>query len=178
MSATLRPAPPPGRSTIETSYKGTSRSRSWARRSRRRYSAGDARMWGTVSDSIGCALVASVGEASPSSVRAGGERDPPGRLRVHRRAIDVGGAAPGGAGGAVRHGVDPPGRLLVRRSGPPGSGARVGAGAELPLHGVAQLSPRAHGGTRRAPAGDGRAATAGGSAHATRRGERCVGADG
>ncbi len=41
MSATLRPAPPPGRSTTETSYKGTSRSRSWARRSRRRYSAGD-----------------------------------------------------------------------------------------------------------------------------------------
>src|SRR6266702_1655445 len=48
-----------------------------------------------------------------------------------------------------------------------GSGARVGAGGELPLHGMAQLSPRANGGTRRAPAGD-RAAAAGGGAHATR----------
>ena len=37
------------------------------------------------------ALVASVGEASLSSVRARGERDPPGRLRVRRRAIDVDG---------------------------------------------------------------------------------------
>src|SRR5258705_9607541 len=112
-------------------------------------------------------LVASVGEASPSSVRARGERDPPGRLRVHRRAIDVDGAAPGGAGGAVRHGVDPSGRLLVRRSGSPGPDARVGAGGELPLHGMAQLSPRADGGTRRAPAGDGSAAV-GGGLHATR----------
>src|SRR5467141_3206594 len=85
------------------------------------------------------ALVASVGEASPSSVRARGERDPPGRLRVHRRAIDVDGAGPGGAGGAVRHGVDPSGRLLVRRSGPPGPGAGVGADAELTLHRMAQL---------------------------------------
>src|SRR6266478_1246121 len=114
------------------------------------------------------ALVASVGEASPSSVRARGERDPPGRLRICRRAIDVDGAGPGGAGGAVRHGVDPSGRLLVRRSGPPGPGARVGADAELPLHGMAQLSPRADAGTRRAPAGDGRAAAAGGCTHATR----------
>src|SRR5262245_59269820 len=46
MSATLRPAPPPGRSTTDTSYKGTSRSRSCARRFRPRYSAGDARMRG------------------------------------------------------------------------------------------------------------------------------------
>src|SRR5262249_15151142 len=46
MSATLRPAPPPGRSTTETSYKGTSRSTSWAGRFRRRYSAGDTRMRG------------------------------------------------------------------------------------------------------------------------------------
>src|SRR4029434_3019672 len=91
------------------------------------------------------ALVASVGEASPSSVRARGERDPPGRLRVHRRAIDADGAAPGGAGGAVRHGVDPSARLLVRRSGSSRPGARVGAGAELPLHGMAQLPPRADG---------------------------------
>src|SRR4029077_8496989 len=66
------------------------------------------------------ALVASVGEASPSSVRARGERDPPGRLRVHRRAIDVDGAAPGGAGAAVRCGVEPSRRLFVARTGWPG----------------------------------------------------------
>jgi hypothetical protein len=114
------------------------------------------------------ALVASVGEASPSSVRARGQRDPPGRLRVHRRAIDGDGAGPGGAGGAVRHGVGPSGRLLVRRSGSLGAGARVGAGAELSLRGLAQLPPRGDGGTGHAPVDDGPAAATGGCAHATR----------
>jgi hypothetical protein len=42
MSATLRPAPPPGRSTTETSYSGTSCSSSCARSLRLRYSAGGA----------------------------------------------------------------------------------------------------------------------------------------
>jgi hypothetical protein len=44
MSATLRPVPPPGRSTTVTSYSRKSRSSSWARSLRCRYSSGGARM--------------------------------------------------------------------------------------------------------------------------------------
>src|SRR5262245_48088670 len=104
-------------------------------------------------------------ETSASSVRAGGEHDSRARLRVYRRPIGVDRAAPGGAGGAVHHGVDPSGRLLVRRSRPSWPGARVGAGAELRLHGMAELRSRADGDTRRAPAGDRRGAAAGRRAH-------------
>src|SRR6266705_1259244 len=44
ISATLRPAPPPGRSTTDTSYKGTPCSSSCARSFRRRYSTGEVRI--------------------------------------------------------------------------------------------------------------------------------------
>src|SRR5438132_7096471 len=54
MSATVCPSPPPGRSTTETSYKGTSCSTSCARSFRPRYSTGEARMTLSVSGPKAC----------------------------------------------------------------------------------------------------------------------------
>jgi hypothetical protein len=44
MSAMVRPLPPPGSSTDDTSWRGTSRRSSCARRCKLRYSAADARI--------------------------------------------------------------------------------------------------------------------------------------